>query len=498
MRITSVSIGRMILFAAATSALAACKSKPDRATVCAQLRDQSVAIAQGLSRGLGGEPGDEAEIREMAAKIQKECMTWPDEVFACMQPGADPESKKCRDALAAAEGVVPADDDAPAGPAVSALGQLGEAPYDGHAITLAADGGVIAVERDAVVALDRAGTIRWRTPIDHADWSVTLDDGTVVVADADADAVVALDPATGQERWREPIPPGADEYDTYDAKGAVRVGAHVAVALEDGRFLRLDPARCGKPAVKARKPVPACLTPMFTAPDKDELYDPKLAANGDDVILGGHASLRWLSPDGKPRGELEVRDMLGGFAVMPGGRLAVTLDDELVILDLAACAGPAFALPRKRGRMYIEGEGDCERCIAPPTGCVIARPEVDDVDFNPPLVLRDGSVVVTTSDGIAKVSPNGEEQWTSTAAGIGTPREVGGALLAVSSGVGDDLAEAPLQVTALDPATGKVTWRTALAARAGFIVSSTDVVLAANPPWVVAGYKGALSWIKLP
>jgi len=483
-----------VVLSFAALALGGCKSE-SRASTCRTLRDQTVMVADQMSKALNApmSSSDRAEIDAKARQLEQDCLKWPPEVLACMRPGADPDSAKCREALATASGKVHADvDHAPDGPAVVATAQLPEAPvFAGYHAQLAADGGLVTLGRDALTAYAADGAQRWRAPFESLDWMLVLDDGTVLTADRTKDDLIAVALATGAEAWRvTPPKPADDEFIESGVEGATRLGDRVVIALADARFYRIDAKACAKRGA-------ACLELMFTLTD-ETLDDPALSTIGGDLVLGESNAIRRLSPAGKTLASIHVRDSFGGVAALAGDRLAAVLDDELVILDLAACGPTKVALPRKRGRMYTRGEGECDACTAPPPGCVVARPDLGDVDAVAPVALKDGSVLVTIDEGVARIGADGAQIWKSEAPVFGHLREVGGVVVGLASGVGDDLDEAPARVVALDVATGKVAWRRALAVEAGFIVSSDDVVVEATPPWLVVGYKGAVSWLRIP
>lgn len=479
---------RRLSFLLVVVAAAGCKKS--REDTCDELAKLGIAVADelgkqlsdGKSKSLGADP----EVKAKMAELKAQCMTWPEEVFECMRAN-DETSPKCVEAMSKVTGTVSTDvGAAPAGPPIVASATLGEPGWDGLPVVLAADGTLTAAPKEAIVAVAATGTQRWRAPIEHDGWLLALPDGAILTGDREAHALVALDRTTGEVMWRAAIPPSADEYADRTTEGAVRAGGRTFVAIADGRFLRVDPAACAKPAQKG------CLELAFALPD--ETFDkPDLLALGDDIVLGESNAIRRITTKGKVVAWVHVRDSLGGIAVAGGSRLAAVIDDELVLLDLARCPGAAAVLPRKRGRMYIRGEGDCDHCVAPPDGCVVARSELSDLDAQAPMVLRDGSIAASNWDGPARVAPNGNKHWLTEVDAVGPMREVGDAIVFVSRGDDDQ----PPRVVALATATGKATWtRPLVGIKSSEISSTTDTIVETAGPWLVAGAKGSVSWMK--
>jgi hypothetical protein len=489
---TTVAVTATVIGLAAASA--GCKKS--RADKCRELADQTIMLAEGLSRGLGGKglsSDEKASLRAEASELEKQCLTWPPEVFACMEPGANPDSPKCREAEARMNGQVPGDvDRAPDGPPVAAKASLGEAPFLGGFLARVADDGTLyARVKDGLVAVGPDGKERWRAGMEGVEWFIV--DGKRVLTAGDDDTLVALDAATGAELWRRPVPKPAEpeEYEDYEAEGAVVVGGAVLVATSDARFLRLtDTCPKGEPA--------PCFELAFALAD-EELDTPDLAVAGDDLVIGESTGLRRLTTTGKTVGSVFVRDTFGGFAVTPKGTVAASMDDELVLLDLAACGPAKVALPRKRDRDFAPDDEDtaCDTCVAPPAGCA-ARVDLKEVDAAAPRSLADGSIAVTYDEGVARVAADGTVAWKSAApvySGIAAGADV---IYGLASGVGDDLDDAPAAAVAIDAATGALRWKRQLDVKLGFVADGDMLVTGAAGRWLVLGYKGETAWIELP
>ncbi len=467
--------------------LASCTmSKED---TCDQLAKMGTAFANELGKRVGGEDnlGESGEIKSKMAELKAECMSWPAEVFECMNDN-DETSPKCKEAMQHVTGVVASDMlKAPAGPPVVATASIGETTWDGMPLSLRDDGTVIAAVEDGLVSYAATGKPNWRVVMKHDRWMLVEGD-LVITGDREKHAIVALDIETGDVKWHASVPQGDDEYDSVLTEGGVRVGAAAYVPLDSGNVLRVDPAACAKP-----KQI-GCLEVAFTFAD-EEFDNPQIFALGNDLVFAESNAIRRISTSGEVLGYVHVRDDLGGATPAGGQRVAAIIDDELVMIDFAKCTGATpIALRRKQGRMYLRGEGDCEGCTAPPSGC-IARSPLDEIDSITPTVLRDGSLVASNWDGPFHTTSSGAKQWASEVDSVGPLRESGNALVFLTR----DEDEKPLRVGALDLATGKAKWSTPLVGwKSDDLSSSSDATVETNGNWIVVGVKGRLAWLKAP
>jgi outer membrane protein assembly factor BamB len=389
-------------------------------------------------------------------------------------------------------------------PVVGATATIGKPPFlGGHHPVLSSDGGLVILESEALVSLDVNGKTRWeRRPFKHDGFLVPLADGSVVLSDHEKHDLIAVDPATGADRWRVPVPRDSEgETTTAEAAIAIDKGATVVVALADARIIKINPALC--PTAKQ-----GCISPYFTLKN-ETLSSPNLVAlpNGD-LIVGESEVIRQFSPSGEARTAFHLRSGSAHPTALGTNGLAVLMDEDLMVfgnLEQCKISEPKkpIAFPRKTGSLYIKGEGDCAECVTPPSGCLSARPKLGgDLDSAAPLVLSgDQSIVVSTENGLTRLARDGKVLWQTkkdAVPSIGTPIEVGGKeIVAVASGVGDDLAAKPLRVVGLSIETGEVRWTVETKSPAGAIVSTDEVLLAANGPWLVAGYKTSVTWIRL-
>ncbi len=376
------------------------------------------------------------------------------------------------------------------GPPIVATGKLGDAPALSTArrTFLAADGSVVAIEKDAVASYDAKGTPRWKRPMRPSEWVVTLPDGSVMVNDREPNDVVALDPSTGADRWRVRIPTVPDGM-AERAEAATRLGEGAMIGLEDARFFRVDPPRCAEPEKTG------CLALAFALEDERLTVAYLAATASGDLLLRESGALRILSPTGEVRASIHVREGSPDVAMTESGRLAVTMDEELVLWDAKRCAGRSpVEIPRRPNKLYVKGEGECDGCRPPPPGCLVARPKLGDVR-SAPVVLADGSVIVATDDeGVVKLAPDGATLWKKKVGVFGELHLAGGEVLALAEGE----KEGTTRIVGIDPSKGDVRWSRALPAEVGTIIWGTDAVLDANGPWILAGYKSNVAWLRRP
>jgi outer membrane protein assembly factor BamB len=159
---------------------------------------------------------------------------------------------------------------------------------------------------------------------------------------------------------------------------------------------------------------------------------------------------------------------------------------------MARCAGDkTVAISRRAGRLYTKGVGECEDCVAPPPGCLVARPKLGDVKGTP-ILLGDGTVVVPTDDAVVKVDRDGKVVWRSKVNPFGQPVLDQGEIVALVA------EEKDARLVALDPASGEVRWGVPFALALPFVLWGTDAVLEARGGFIVAGYKNAITWFERP
>jgi hypothetical protein len=379
-------------------------------------------------------------------------------------------------------------------PQIVASATLTDAPFlGGVRPQLRANGNLAVLEKNAIAAFDPTGKNLWRQPVQHQEWLLTLPDGTLLVTDTPRHELIGLDPDTGLDRFRVPVPKASDNEDDYSnrsVEGAAITPDGVLLALADARFFRMNPAAC-----LAKAP---CLTLHMHLPN-ETINDPSLhPLPGGDLLLGESELFRQLSPTGQARASFHVRTSSADLTPLPPGRIAASMDDDLVLFDLAKCAGDkTIELPRKAGQLYVRGEGECEDCRPAPPGCVIARPNIGDVDATAPLLLKDGTLIVGNDEGVVRLAADGNLLWKSEVGIYGKPLELEGEIIGIASRPGEELGKSQGVVVAIDVATGKERWSRELPVQAGLIISTDATVLAVAGHWLVAGYETSVSWLDL-
>lgn len=181
-----------------------------------------------------------------------------------------------------------------------------------------------------------------------------------------------------------------------------------------------------------------------------------------------------------------------------GARLvAAQLDDELVILDAAACQAAAapVVLSRKPGGLYVKGEGDCDDCVEPPDRCLVLRPDDGDVDYAAPAWLPDGTAVVVADNALCAYR-NATRLWKAELSLDGHAVAGPDGTLYVLGVTGDE--PSALRLLAIDPKDGHARWQRRLGiAVPEAIVSPDDFHLVLDGEWIVAGYKQELAAVAL-
>jgi outer membrane protein assembly factor BamB len=231
--------------------------------------------------------------------------------------------------------------------------------------------------------------------------------------------VVALDPATGEERWRvesAAVSPGLGRAMPTAVDGTLYLGTEVVVALDE---------RTGERRWVGRFP--------------EDTETQGLAASADAVVAAAA-----FAHDGY--------GYLAGFA--PDGTRRWTIRPEPIRHFLA---GPALA----DGTAYVATDRGTLLAVDAESGVVEWRAAVDD-ELETGLAVRDETVFAPAgTQGFVRAldAATGEEHWTTRVGqSFFPPAVVGGDLLVAGTEVPDDSGEddASDRFLALDPATGDV------------------------------------------
>jgi hypothetical protein len=194
-----------------------------------------------------------------------------------------------------------------------------------------------------------AGCERWRRPIDHG-WfgNVELDGDQVVVA---FDGLVAIDRATGADRWQVPFAPelgwdldadpgwGPDPPHVSAAEGVIAVASHAGVQLVDRdgglRWARAFPEELFVETVLVVDDVVVLFQQQQRDPEpvvEGEVVDEPPPPWVLTVVDLADGQIRWQHEGHTQRG------LVGKHGV------AVTVDDEVHVLELAS-GEPRFTFP---------------------------------------------------------------------------------------------------------------------------------------------------------
>jgi len=309
-------------------------------------------------------------------------------------------------------------------------------------------GGFVALSEGSVQGV-RQGKVAWSTAVRHGGWLADLGGGAVLVADRTSRKALAVDGATGRVLWKLDAPRATEDDEPASFEAAATGSEQVLLVTSDAGLYALDPARCAAEGVR-------CLTRRGSL-GESSLDEPGLRVAGDGTIYLVHSErLEAFAPDLRPLFALRMRDTSGEAVPSPDGkRVAVTMDDELVVLDKAACSAAKrpFVLSRKPGRVHLRGEGDCPECQAPPSGCVTARPSIGDVSVVAPAWTARG-VVVNADNRLTLVTPEGSVKWRADTSSEGDAIADGrGSVFTLSFG-----EDPGIRVVAVDESNGDVKW----------------------------------------
>jgi outer membrane protein assembly factor BamB len=302
----------------------------------------------------------------------------------------------------------------------------------GSPVLDAADRAVFGSLDGRVLAVDRAGVVRWSFTAPDRVFSSPAVVGALAVFGHDGDRVLAVD-ARGAERWSAGTPDDADGSPVVGPDETVYFASHEAVALDgEGRPRWRTPLRShafGAPALSPDGtlyvPELAGAVSLLRARDgalvrRVEVPAPVYAGvlvldDGGFVVgaLDGH--VRAYGLDGALRWDFATR----GARDMPGVRAmpALTRDNVVVvgaedggIYGLrAADGGEVFRVATSNpvrssaridadGRIYVGGEDDTLRCLDGAGAALWSVVLGADIDGTP-AILADGTLVVGTDDG---------------------------------------------------------------------------------------------------
>jgi outer membrane protein assembly factor BamB len=476
-----------------------------REQICDLVADQAEAMAKGLVIGLSSGKVSDEEMRELEAEMKDkrremidECMKWPDEAIDCIR--RRDEGPKCTEIIEQATGQGPSKvPELPAGPAVAWRWKLPDRPRD----ILIGDGGVVFASTAAQrVHAISGGKELWSVSVADPDADALRldDDGTLLVMTY-SPTLIALDPATGAERWRLEMPKGEPDEDGYARSGSLRAwapaGKDLLLALSDGRILRRPPG------CKAAR----CLAPAGAVSQDEDMVDgdTQLYPMPDGrLFLHQFDELRGYDKAMNPLVSITGYDHFTGVTPAADGAVVAQIGDELVALDPIGCADAKRIWlpppPRKTA-----DEEPCEECVEPPPGCVLGRAlpagnnNIDGLHRVRPAFARH-TVFVVDDDGRLHAREADRSLAVRWEAGIHPMGVVvaddEGGVLVHCAGPGGSEDETQVAICAVAP-DGKPRWRTPLDVKTGIIFDVSSFPLGRRGDWVVGGYGEEIVVLKL-
>ena len=481
-----------------------------RAQTCQKISDQVVQQAELAVTMIGAMAGDDddgksaelaaeakAEMRVMAEKMKADCLSWPEETVKCFSEPAYAlrHTDECERAAAAYSGEPLPPADVPEGPKIAWSHTFKGKP---STVRLTPDGLVLARFSDyqsgegdaegtwykAVVAVED-GKELWAHEGDYDPDVTELDDATFgVVQDG---KLLAITAATGETAWTyQPSTEGIEDFDPeWDSAPWVKVVARDGDALivgdGDARFYRVtDKGEKGERIGQLSEESLDSDAHLFVSPD------------GLRWLWEGY-DVRAFDAEWNVEVALRAHDSLSAVHVFDGGA-ALLIDGEVMVIDATKCGGSdAFVAPSQwphAGELFVRDMDECADCGKPPAGCVTWQKFVADVSHEPMAALPDGGWAV--SDGTHTFAlRDGKEIWKS-ATSAGGRTVFGKSVYAIWPGGEED--DEPAKLWALDPATGKHQWGTALPKKpGGWMYSTDDVHLLTAGDWLLAGYGDTIS-----
>ena len=438
-----------------------------------------------------------AEAATLRTELLDKCMQWPEEVMACLPPLGVLKDGCEERLLAAMEGATPPPQDVTAGPAPAWSFTLESDP---RTLAVAEDGTVVAiagVESDGLVAL-RDGAVVWRKQGELARWLLALPGGSAGATwvTAEESRLVAFDPSSGTERWSVAMPRLDDGEDGWgdepppEVMHAALEGSAIVVGDAEARFFRVEPERC------ATAPA-TCVT--FEGRLNDEILDDdaRLYVDGGGTrYLWEHGVLRAFDAQWQPLMTARAHDSLSQVTVA-GDRMVLLVDDDVVVLDPAACRSEATFAPSgwpQPGALVVRGADECAECREPPPGCRRWRTYLEGVTGEAPALMDDGAVVVN-AEGYTLALHDGATRWKASTGGGGPLVSDGARVFGFSTELREGDPPGLFEVSASE---GRLRWRTPLPVEVGDLYFSDDIRLALRGPWLAASYEQTIVALRLP
>lgn len=386
------------------------------------------------------EPAERAEVARYGVQRQTECEGWEPDLAACVlrQPGAkhcDPDSFPLWR--------TPREQGPPGPKVVWSI----EASYDdndyseGAFLAWGANHTLIIKDHHGLRAV-RDGKVLWTTK-DASNHFAIAGGSVVAKAVSDPGGLRIWDVATGTATR-------ALAGTSIDALGAA--GDRVLVQTGDGGIYEVTPANCARPS---------CAKKLAALGEDETITTSTVGTWRGDLVLGSTSSVVIVDRRGKRKAEIRLND--ASEVVLAGDTVVLGDDKGVAILSLPACTQQGSAVYVPSSRYHGEDADlpdDCPACILAKPGCVTAHQDVSWVATVTPVAVPGGTAF--NDHGIIEhtsfLGADGAS-WQAVTDGHG---EVSGDDAHVYSATLGADQQGPVQVIALERATGKVAWQTRL------------------------------------
>lgn len=388
------------------------------------------------------EPAERDEVKRYGTQRQTECEAWDPELAACVlrQPGAkgcDPDSYPLWRTPR---------EQGPPGPKVA---WSIDASYDDKDYTEDAFLGwgpnhTLIVKDHHRLRAVRDGKVIWEAEDASNHFAIT---GSSIVAQA------ASDPG-GLRIWDVATGTVTQALANTSIDGFGVSGALVLAQTTQNELYEVTPAKCAKPSC-AKK---------LAALDEEWPYSTDTVGTWrGDLVIESTSSDSIVIVDRRAKKKFEIRTGDASDIVLSGDTVIVGDDKGVAILSLPDCTkqGPAVFVPSTR----YAGEDadlpdDCPTCILAKPGCVIAHRDVSWLATVTPAAVP-GGTAFNDHGTIERTNFLGADGATWSVVTDGHGEIAGDDRSVYTATLGAD-QEGPVQVLALDRATGKVGWQTQL------------------------------------
>ncbi len=387
------------------------------------------------------EPAERDEVARYGVQRQTECEAWAPELAACVlrQPGAkncDPDSfplwRTPRE-------------QGPPGPKVA---WSIEAAYDDEDYSedaflgWGANHTLVVKDHNRIRGL-RDGKVAWQKEDRSKHFAIA--GASIVARPSEGTGLTIWDVATGTVTR-------AVAGNTIDGFGVA--GDRVLAQTGDNELHEVMPAKCAKPS---------CAKKLATLPEEWSYSVDTVGAWRGDLVIESTSSSSIVIVDRRAKQKSVIRLNEPSDIVLAGDTVILGDDKGVAILSLPACTkqGAAVYLPSTR---YAGDDADlpedCPTCVLAKPGCVTAHVEVSWIATVTPVPVP-GGTAFNDHGIIGKTSYLGADGTTWSTITDGHGEVAGDDAHIYTASLGPD-GDGPVQVIALDRATGKVAWQTLL------------------------------------